>query len=183
MGMRRVFRSVTGGPQSEAEQQERRMQALYEDHGRALQGYVTRLTHDPQRAEDIVQETLLRAWRRSDSLSGDSASLRPWLFTVARNLAVDSHRARARTEAYEIDAADEAAAAQLDRALETWQIAEALARLSADHRDAIVETFFRGRSVAEAATVLRVPPGTIKSRTYYGLRALREILEEQGWGG
>jgi RNA polymerase sigma-70 factor (ECF subfamily) len=176
---------MTDQPLEAAQEEERRVRALYAEHGQILQGYVARLTHDPQRAEDIVQETLVRAWRRGASLTGDAGSLRSWLFTVARNLAIDEHRAGARTEPVAADAfADEAdTASQLDRALETWQITEALAHLSRDHREAIVETFFRGHSVAEAAAALGVPPGTIKSRTYYGLRALRAALEEQGWGG
>jgi RNA polymerase sigma-70 factor (ECF subfamily) len=149
-----------------------------------LHGYVSRLTGDSGRAEDIVQETLLRAWRKAGSLNGDPASLRPWLFTVARNLAIDGHRAGPATpDAGEEALEDASAAAELDRALETWQIVEALARLSPDHREAIVETYFRGRSVAQASASLGVPTGTIKSRTYYGLRALRSALEEQGWGG
>ena len=176
---------MTDEPLDAAQEEERRVRALYAEHGQVLQGYVTRLTRDPQRAEDIVQETLVRAWRRGESLSGDARSLRPWLFTVARNLAFDDHRARARIEPVAPEAfTDEAdTAAALDRTLETWQITEALAHLSWDHREAIVETFFRGHSVAEAAAALCVPPGTIKSRTYYGLRALRSALEEQGWGG
>src|SRR4051812_20274808 len=113
-----------------AQEEERRVRALYAEHGQVLQGYVTRLTRDPQRAEDIVQETLVRAWRRGESLSGDAGSLRPWLFKVARNLAIDDHRASARTQPVAAEAfTDEAdTAAALDRALETWQITEALAR-------------------------------------------------------
>jgi RNA polymerase sigma-70 factor (ECF subfamily) len=175
---------TTDQPLEAAQEEERRVRALYAEHGQVLLGYVTRLTHDPQRAEDIVQETLVRAWRRGETL-GDPGSLRPWLFTVAHNLAIDDRRAGARTEPVTGEAFKDQAdtAAQLDRALETWQITEALARLSRDHREAIVETYFRGHSVAEAAAALGVPPGTIKSRTYYGLRALRAALEEQGWGG
>src|SRR3954469_16345074 len=121
MGLRNVFRPVTSDrPPEKTQEAQRRMQALYDEHKPALQGYVTRLTRDPQRAEDIVQETLVRAWRRGESLSGDPRSLRPWLFTVARNLAFDDHRARARTEPVAPEAfTDEAdTAAALDRTLE-----------------------------------------------------------------
>jgi RNA polymerase sigma-70 factor, ECF subfamily len=163
--------------------EEELVRALYVEHGPALVGYVTRMVGDKQRAEDIVQETLLRAWRTAGSLDGGASSLRSWLFTVARNLAVDEHRARAaRGEDTATELADVPVVGQLDRALETWQLTEALAVLSRDHREALVETYFRGRSVAEAAAVLGVAPGTVKSRTYYALRALRAALEERGWG-
>lgn len=161
------------------------VRALYAEHAGALLGYVTRLTADRQRAEDIVQETLLRAWRHAEELVGESRSLRSWLFTVARNLAMDEHRAR-QARGAQVDSEALAAlpaAEQLDRALEAWQVVEALCSLSAEHRAVLVETYYRGRSVAEAAAVLGVPPGTVKSRSYYALRALRLLLEERGWGG
>jgi RNA polymerase sigma-70 factor, ECF subfamily len=144
-------------------------------------GYILRLTGgDRQHAEDVVQETLLRAWRHPEALSG--RPVRPWLFTVARNLVVDAHRARqARPlEAGEAPLAALPAADDLDRALESWTVAEALADLSPQHRAVLIETYYRGLSVAEAATVLGVPPGTVKSRTYYALRALKLALEERG---
>lgn len=164
--------------------EEELVRALQAEHGTALLSYVTRLTGDRQRAEDVVQETLLRAWRRAGSLEGDAASLRSWLFAVAHNLAIDEHRSRAaRPEETDPQLDEVAVAGQLDRALEASQITEAVRSLSRDHREALVETYFRGRSVTEAAIVLGVPPGTVKSRTYYGLRALRAALEERGWGG
>jgi RNA polymerase sigma-70 factor (ECF subfamily) len=159
------------------------MRALYEEHASALLCYVLRLTSgDRQRAEDIVQETFLRAWRHPEALAEERGSVRPWLFTVARNLAVDSHRARL---ARPREVSDEAlavvpAADELDRALEAWQVATAMANLSSQHREVLVQTYYLGRSVAEAAAVLRVPPGTVKSRTYYALRALRLALQELG---
>ncbi len=161
------------------------VRALYAEHAGALLGYVTHLTADRQRAEDIVQETLLRAWRHAEELVGEPRSLRAWLFTVARNLARDEHRAR-QVRGAQLDSealADLPAAEQLDRALEAWQVAEALSSLSVEHRAVLVETYYRGRSVAEAAAVLGVPRGTVKSRSYYALRALRLLLEERGWGG
>uniref|UniRef100_UPI001F2288C6 sigma-70 family RNA polymerase sigma factor n=1 Tax=Thermomonospora amylolytica TaxID=1411117 RepID=UPI001F2288C6 len=157
------------------------MRALYAEHGGPLLGYALRLTQgDRQQAEDIVQETLLRAWRHPDALTG--RPVRPWLFTVARNLAVDAHRAR-QSRPPETGLSEQAplpAEDDLDRALESWTVAEALADLSPAHRAVILETYYRGRSVAEAARVLGIPPGTVKSRTYYALRALRLALEERG---
>jgi RNA polymerase sigma-70 factor (ECF subfamily) len=69
---------------------------------------------------------------------------------------------------------------EADRAVEAWTVAEALARLSQPHREVLVECFYRGRSVNEAAARLGVPPGTVKSRTHYALRSLRLVLEEMG---
>lgn len=165
---------------------ERLLRAIYTEHGGSLLGYVLRLTGgDRQHAEDIVQETLLRAWRHPEALTG--RPVRPWLFTVARNLVVDAHRARVARggQHVPIEAGEEGPAAvsgsdDIDRALESWTVAEALADLSPQHRAVIIETYYRGRSVAEAAAALGIPPGTVKSRTYYALRALRLALEERG---
>jgi RNA polymerase sigma-70 factor (ECF subfamily) len=157
------------------------LKALYTEHGGPLLGYVLRLLGgDRHTAEDVVQETLLRAWSHPEALVGKP--IRPWLFTVARNLVVDGHRAR-RSRPQEVgDAPLEAvpAADELSRALESWTVAEALTDLSPDHRAVLVETYYRGRSVTEAAKALEIPPGTVKSRTYYALRALKLALEERG---
>src|SRR5262249_15718805 len=67
-----------------------------------------------------------------------------------------------------------------DRALESWAVADALRSLRPDHRAVLLETYYRGRSVAEAASVLGIPAGTVKSRTFYALKALKLELEEQG---
>jgi RNA polymerase sigma-70 factor, ECF subfamily len=159
------------------------VRAVYAEHGPALLAYATRLIGDRGQAEDVVQETLLRAWQHAEGLAADSRPLRPWLFTVAARVAVDAHRARrARPIETTPDAlATLAAPDELDRALQAWQVAEALATLSPPHRAALVETYYRGRSVAEAALVLGVRPGTVKSRVYYALRALRLAFEESGW--
>ncbi|HLV72947.1 MAG TPA: sigma-70 family RNA polymerase sigma factor [Vulgatibacteraceae bacterium] len=159
------------------------LRALYSEHGGPLFGYVLRLTGgDRSQAEDVVQETLLRAWKHPESLVG--RPVRPWLFTVARNLVVDAHRARrARPPETWIDEqlmTTPSGSDDIDRALESWAVAEALTGLSPAHRAVLVETFYRGRSVAEAATTLGIPPGTVKSRTYYALRALKLALEERG---
>ncbi len=159
------------------------LRALYAEHGDALFAHALRLASgDRQRAEDLVQETLLRAWRHPDALDPDRGSVRAWLFTTARNLAIDSWRRRSvRVGEVITDSLPEPVGEdETDRTVEAWLIAEALERLSTPHREVLVECFYRGHSVAEAAARLGVPPGTIKSRTHYALRSLRLVLEEMG---
>jgi RNA polymerase sigma-70 factor, ECF subfamily len=157
------------------------VRALYSEHAGPLLRYALHLTSgDRQRAEDIVQETLLRAWLHPEAISERPA--RPWLFAVARNLAVDAYRARrARPREVGEGALDLVAAPdEADRALESWAVADALRSLRPEHRGVLLETYYRGRSVAEAASALGIPAGTVKSRTFYALRALKLELEERG---
>jgi RNA polymerase sigma-70 factor (ECF subfamily) len=157
------------------------IRTLYAEHGGALLRYALHLTGgDRQRAEDLVQETIVRAWRHPDALTDRPA--RPWLFAVARNLAVDSYRARQARPPETGQAALELlpSADDADRTLESWAVADALASLRPDHRRVIIETYYRGCSVAEAAATLGIPPGTVKSRTFYALKALKLALQERG---
>jgi len=159
------------------------MQALHDEHAAALWGYCVRLTNgDRPRAEDVVQETLLRAWRNPRILDQTEGSARAWLFTVARNLVIDEWRTRrAQLEVSTAEPPERAPARdETDELLQSWVVADALSRLSEEHRLVLVECYYRGRSVAEAARRLDIPEGTVKSRTHYALRALRLALEEMG---
>ena len=159
--------------------------ALMRDHGGALLAHVRRRVGDASRAEDIVQEVMLRAWRHADRLDPGGGSLRPWLFTTADHLATDAHRAR-RARPPEVGGAalDGCTVADAtDRAADALDVAGALRALTPEHRSVLVETYYLGRTVAEAAAVLGIPVGTVKSRSYYALRALRLALEERGWHG
>lgn len=160
------------------------LRALHQEHGDALFAHALRLTNgDRQRAEDLVQETLLRAWQHPNALDPTRGSVRAWLFTTARNLAIDAWRRRsARVGEVSTDVLPEVPemSDEADRAVESWLVAEALSRLSRPHREVLIECFYQGRSVAEAAAQLGVPPGTIKSRTHYALRSLKLVLEELG---
>jgi RNA polymerase sigma-70 factor (ECF subfamily) len=162
---------------------EESLRALYDEHAPVLLAYALRLTDgDRNRAEDIVQETLLRAWRNLDRLDEAAGPVRPWLFTVAQHLAIDAHRAR-RARPPEVGEAALASVPDLDQVegtLDRIIVTDALGSLSQEHRAVIVETYYRGRTVAEAASVLGIPPGTVKSRCYYALRALKLALAERG---
>jgi RNA polymerase sigma-70 factor (ECF subfamily) len=158
------------------------LRILHDEHAGALLSYALRLARgDRQRAEDIVQETLLRAWSHLDATRNDRP-VRPWLFTIARNVAVDEHRAR---KARPIEVGDDSLEVvgvddEIDRALEAWLVTDAVSSLSEAHRHVLVETYYRGRTVDEAASVLGIPPGTVKSRTFYALKALRLAFQERG---
>ena len=159
------------------------MTQLHDEHAAALWGYCLRLTgHDRARAEDVVQETLLRAWRSLPTLERSEGSVRAWLFRVARNIVIDEWRAkRTRSELSVADVPEVPADAdRTDQLLQSWVVADALTRLSPEHRAVLLECYYRGRSVAEAARILGIPEGTVKSRTHYALRALRLALEEMG---
>jgi RNA polymerase sigma-70 factor (ECF subfamily) len=161
------------------------VQALHDAHGEALYSFCLSFTGDPQRAEDIVQEVLIRAWRNAAVLRHGERPVRPWLFTVARNLLTDAHRAaQARPALVSDETAVERRPGRDDigRAVESWTIAEALGTLSAEHREVLVQAHWMGRSVGEIAEVLAIPCGTVKSRTYYAVRAMRLALEERGLG-
>lgn len=159
------------------------MEALHDEHAAALWAYCVRLTSgDRARAQDVVQETLMRAWRHPQVLDQTERSARAWLFTVARRVVIDEWRSKQRQS--EVPTADvpEPAAVEdnSDRLLQSWVVAEALERLSPEHRQVVLECYYRGHSVAQAALRLGIPEGTVKSRTHYALRALRLALEEMG---
>ncbi|MPZ25287.1 MAG: sigma-70 family RNA polymerase sigma factor [Micromonosporaceae bacterium] len=157
---------------------------LYDQHATPLLMFVQRLTRgDRQRAEDIVQETLMRAWRNAHKLgAAGQTSIRPWLVTVARRIAIDNHRSDSvrPTETYDQELDSFAIADETEQVLRSMTVSDALRSLSYAHREILLETFFRGRTVPEAADVLGLPLGTAKSRVYYALRALRSALEQRG---
>jgi RNA polymerase sigma-70 factor, ECF subfamily len=151
---------------------------LYLCHGEALQCYVARFCPDWASAEDIVQETFIRAWRHLPQLSADDRPVRPWLFRVARNLLIDAERAaRARPVTVQAEAAGEIGdETGLDQVLDRQLLTGALKRLSPDHRTVLVETVYHGRTAAAVARQLGIPNGTARSRLHYALHALRQHL-------
>jgi RNA polymerase sigma-70 factor (ECF subfamily) len=156
---------------------------LLREHRGAVLAATLRATGDRELAEEVVQETFLRAWRNPQAFRRSGASPRGWLLTVARHVLSDRWRARARRRMAEVAASgrelqDESA---FDRALEAEVVRSAMARLSPEHREVLVQCVWEQRTVAEAAWAIGVPPGTVKSRTYYALRSLRLILDEMGY--
>jgi RNA polymerase sigma-70 factor, ECF subfamily len=161
---------------------ERGMRQAYAAHADELYGFALRSLGDRGLAEEAVQETFIRAWRAAARFDPDLGSLRTWLFAIMRNIVIDLSRARA-ARPRPTDAIEEATQEPFEQALLAWQVEEALRRIGDVHRQVLVETYYRGRPYAEVAAELGVPEGTVKSRVYYGLRALRNALEEMGYDG
>ncbi|WP_312858034.1 sigma-70 family RNA polymerase sigma factor [Pseudonocardia pini] len=163
------------------------LRAAYAAHGAELFRFALRQLGDEGAAEEVVQEVFLRAWRRADTYDPQIASLRSWLYAIARNAVVDeSRRVAARPwrrtltdspqesrAAPVIDAADQAV-------VDAWVVEEALRRIRPEHREAIVATHLRGRAYAEVAAELGIPIGTLRSRIFYGMKALRLAMDEMG---
>jgi RNA polymerase sigma-70 factor, ECF subfamily len=160
------------------------MRALHDEHAAALYSYAMSLTNgDRGRAEDVVQETLLRAWRNPKVLDQSQRSARGWLFRVAHNIAVDEWRARRlRPEIVTADPIEQETEDATDAVVQTWMVADALRRLSPAHRQVLLECFYAGRTIAQAAERIGVPEGTVKSRLHYAMAALRLVLQEMGLG-
>jgi RNA polymerase sigma-70 factor (ECF subfamily) len=158
------------------------LRELHDQHAGALWAFVVQLTRgDRTRAQDVVQETLLRAWRNPSVLAQADGSARGWLFTVARRIVIDEWRAsRSRPEQVTDQVPERPVSDGTEPVADRQVVLAAMRTLSSEHREVLLECYYRGSSVAEAARTLGIPPGTVKSRTHYALRALKLAIDEMG---
>ncbi|MPY30226.1 sigma-70 family RNA polymerase sigma factor [Streptomyces adustus] len=169
--------SAVGPAEPSGARCEHLLQVLVDDHTKPLLAYVERMLRDRHMAEDIVQETLIRAWRHSERLCTHEGSIRGWLLTVARNLAID--RIRSACFRHESPGAEHQGVLQSDHAdtvLASVDAAALLRQLSREHREVLVHTYLNDKTVQETARILGVPAGTVKSRQHYALRQLRRRI-------
>lgn len=163
---------------------EQAIQAFHDTHAAVLHRWARRRFSDPREAEEVVQDTLVLAWRKRQQFDPSRGSERAWLFGIIRNVANSRYRSsKRRLELVApLDPGDErhALRGEEERAFEAAQIADAVAALSREHRSVIIGAYFRGHRLAALAEELGIPEGTVKSRLYYGLRNLRAELEERG---
>jgi RNA polymerase sigma-70 factor (ECF subfamily) len=162
------------------------LRSAYDAHGGELFRFARRALGDSGQAEDAVQETFVRAWRASDRYDPARASQRTWLFAILRNVVIDQVRARRIRPAlahddHQAERPADATEDALDQVLMGWQVEAALGAVAEEQRRALVEVHWLGRPYADVAAELGVPEGTVKSRVYYGLRAMRTALEAGGW--
>lgn len=153
---------------------------VYERYGVPLRRFAARmLDGNWDRAEDIVQEAAIRAWMQAEQRPGTELRLYGWLRTVVHNLVMDDHRA-GRSRPHTVEVVDEdamfQAVDQVERVIDRTALAQALRKLSVPHREILHQVYFRDRSVLEVSRELAIPPGTVKSRTFHAIRALRAAL-------
>jgi RNA polymerase sigma-70 factor (ECF subfamily) len=155
---------------------------LYAQYWTDLVKYINGMLSDPHQAEEIAQETMLRAWRHAEKLTPERGSVWGWLSRVAHNVMVDRiRRKRARPAEVDEAAATPAMHVTADHSLDvanSIDVQRALAQLQPAHRAVLYLVYFNDRTCAEAAVILGVPVGTVKSRLHYALRCLRTILGE-----
>jgi RNA polymerase sigma-70 factor (ECF subfamily) len=156
------------------------LEELYERYARRVYGLGLQLLGDRGLAEDLVQETFVRLWRSAPRFDPARGSARTFLFTLARRAAVDLWRrglghASAGEPAPE-PAADENAFEALLLGLE---VRAALDELTAKHREVLELHYHYGLTQQQISERLEIPLGTVKTRTYHALRALREKLVER----
>jgi RNA polymerase sigma-70 factor (ECF subfamily) len=156
------------------------LKQIVEEYRTPLHRFLSRLLLGQQElAEDLVQETFLRAWRHAERLAADPSKIAPWLYTVARHVAIDAMRARqarppevSLPDLNRVPTTDD----EMDRVVSVHAVRLALGKISPEHRAVLIEMYYRGASVAEAAVRLGIPEGTVKSRAYYAVRALHAAI-------
>jgi RNA polymerase sigma factor (sigma-70 family) len=154
------------------------LSVLYERHGTALFGYLTRLCADRMRAEEILQDTLLAVWRSADSYAGH-ATVRSWLFGVARRKAYQYLRLRDSPMPVEPSDDEDPTPGPDEIAILAsggTPVAAAVKRLTPAHREVIGLALVAGLPLAEVAQILGVPIGTVKSRLFHARAALVRAL-------
>lgn len=157
------------------------LRALYRSFERPLYALGIRWLNDPKLAEELVQEVTLRVWRRAGKFDPARGASSSWIFGIARNVASDLARARARAPVPVAEPGDDRSAPwDEDRAWTAWEVARAVARLPEDQRRVVELAYSNQMTQSEIAVELGIPLGTVKTRLYAGLRKLRAIFAESG---
>jgi len=157
--------------------------ALYRIYGGELYGFAYHRLRDRGLAEELVQDVFTRVWRHAAEFDERQATVRTWLYAIARNAVSDLERNRSRRPrlaAHDTQAEVAAPDEPIETALLRYQIQMALQRLTAEHRQIISLVHFQGMRLSDVAEFSGLPLGTVKSRLHYASRSLRLTLEELG---
>lgn len=152
------------------------LRALYREYGRAVFAVTFRVLRDRTLAEEATQAAFLKAWRAADRFD-PARELGPWLFTIAKRVAIDLYRREKRHRSEELGDRDVAVLpAGFEGAWTAWEVRRAVDALPDDERVVLEATHFLGLTHQEAAARLGLPTGTVKSRSHRAYRRLAQLL-------
>ena len=154
--------------------------ALYATYADAIYGFGLRRLGDRALAEELVQAVMTRLWRHARRYDPQRGSVRTWVFTIARTTAIDLHRRQPPAEPVADVPEHGEQPDDLDRLLQAAAVRTALERLTAEHREILELAYYAGMPQSVIANRLGLPLGTVKSRTYYALKAFRLACDELG---
>jgi len=164
------------------EKDEKALESLYEIYAKSITGVIYQIVKEESIAEELVQDVFIKAWNKSDSYSPKKGRFFTWLINIARNTAID----KLRTKAYKQDQKKVKSSdfSHLNLVQEAHEIKEEsinirkyLQELSAECKRVIDMIFFQGYSQRETAEELKLPLGTIKSRSRRCLMSLRKMIK------
>ncbi len=160
------------------------LERLYDRHSRTVYSLVLRIARQAASAEEIVQDVFLQLWRNAHLYEPSRGPLEPWLFTLARNRALDHMRLKREKQRRREDQFEQPVAAVapnpeyiMDRDRRAERVRALMCALPGPQRQAIELAFFEGMTHSEISRTLGEPLGTVKSWIRNGLMRLREALE------
>lgn len=154
---------------------------FYERFSRPLYALGLRWLQDAREAEELVTDTLIRAWQQADRFDPARGQVASWLFGIARHVAADRWRASRRHAADALDRVPEPSMAMDTESLgDAFDVALALAQLSPIHRQVLVLAYGRDQTEAQIAAGLDIPLGTVKSRRFNALRSMANLMTTAG---
>jgi RNA polymerase sigma-70 factor, ECF subfamily len=148
---------------------------LYHRYGGAVFTVAYRALGDRSLAEEAVQQTFLQAWRAAAKFDAERDPA-PWLYAIARRVAIDLYRRERRHDSDREEPAVAVLPHSFEGAWEAWEVRSALDRLPDEEREILRATHFLGLTHEETAERLGIPVGTVKSRSYRAHRRMAGLL-------
>jgi RNA polymerase sigma factor (sigma-70 family) len=158
---------------------EKGMSLLYDYYGETLYGIALKVTNDQELAKDVLQESLVKVWKKIDKYDASKAKLFTWLFRITRNTAIDKLRSISVKSEQEIqvEVSNVYNVGVEGIKPEHIDVQKHINTLDEKYQMVLEALFFKGMTQQEASEALNMPLGTVKSRLKIGLRELRKIYD------
>jgi RNA polymerase sigma-70 factor (ECF subfamily) len=159
------------------ERNDKAISLLYENYGDTLLGVAYKVVRDEELAQDVLQESFVKIWKKADSYDATKAKLFTWLFRITRNTAIDKLRSinTKLDKEIQIDISNVYNIGIQGTKPELLDVRENLDKIDDKYQIVLDALFFQGMTQQEASDELDIPLGTIKSRLKIGLRELKKI--------